>query len=261
MKKNYSFYLVLLAIPLFSFLFLGYSSGQTGQYSGSPGDGGTTCTVCHSPGANYDADPLITTDIPPSGYVAGETYSITVSVASSSTRHGFQITSENSSDAKVGTFTAGTGSQTANSDHLVTHTSAGNTQTAWVFQWTAPAVSEGDITFYAVVNATDANYTDTNDQVVTTTETVGYTNLSLAEENSLTFVVFPNPTSEYLLIQSDFDLTDKTEITLTNSLGQLIDNIKIADFNRIDVSNLTAGVYFINISLGNKKGITKFIKK
>jgi hypothetical protein len=262
MNKNYSFYLVLLSIPVLSFLFFGYSSGQTSQYSGSPGDSGMTCTVCHSPGANHSAVATISTDIPASGYVAGTTYSVTVSVTSSVVKHGFQITAENSSNTKVGEFSAGMGTQVANANHLVTHTSSGNMQAAWTFQWTAPTINEGPITFYAVENATNSNYADSGDQVVTTNLTINYSNLSVADAHKISFNVYPNPAMDFLTITTDLSFSNQIKINVSNSLGQIVKNASFDfDQKRIDISALTPGIYYVNITSETKRGVVKFIKK
>ena len=54
MKKNYFFKTSLLMIPTMAFLLMSNSSGKSGAFSGSPGDGGTSCTACHS-GGNFGA--------------------------------------------------------------------------------------------------------------------------------------------------------------------------------------------------------------
>lgn len=60
-------------------------------------------------------------------------------------------------------------------------------------------------------------------------------------DNSL--MVYPNPANDYITIVEN--LTETSNISLMNILGQLIDiNVKN---NRIDVSNLPNGIYFIKI--------------
>lgn len=262
MKKNYSFYIVLVSIPIFAFLFFGYSSGQTGQYSGSPGDAGNTCAVCHTGITNHNAVPTITTNIPPSGYVAGTTYQITVSVTSTSVRHGFQITAENASDVKVGTFIAGTDTQTANSNHLVTHNSSGTMQNAWTFEWTAPTNSEGDVTFYAAVNATNNDNNLTGDQIVTTTETVSFTSAGISENQLISFAVYPNPTTDYVVLKGKAAELQNATIQIFNNLGQVVLKSQLNDnLNEIDVTNLDKGIYTIQLKSGDKLGTHQFIKK
>ena len=141
MKKN----LYLLAIPLFAViaLLLANSSGSPGGKTGSPGDGGTTCVQCHTGTANPVND-WITTDIPMTGYVPGTTYTITLTGTHTGVgKFGFELTAEDNSNNKVGTFiiTDPTQTQLKNGGNAVTHTSAGtapsgNSKT-WTVDWTA----------------------------------------------------------------------------------------------------------------------------
>ncbi len=259
MKKNYIFYLTLLAIPVVSFLFLGYSSGQTQQYSGSPGDNNQSCTVCHTPGTSHNAAVTINSDIPTAGYVPGQTYSVTVSVTSDASRQGFQITAENDSNDKVGTFAAGTGSQTGNSNHLVTHTTAGNTMNSWTFTWTAPNTDEGVVNFYAAANATNSDGNTTGDQVVLTSVSYNST-VGIADYNTLHFDLYPNPVNNF--IYTDYEIQNSNcNYRILDIQGKLIQQNKYENNQKIDVSSLTKGVYFINIIDGNNKGVVRFMKK
>lgn len=259
MKKNYTYYLTLLAIPIVAITLLSLSGGRDGQYSGSPGDGFANCSTCHG-GGNFSANASIATNIPASGFEANTTYDITVSVISESSKQGFQLTAEDAANVKVGSFTAGTGSQVVNGGTHVTHTGAGNSQTSWTFQWTAPASAEGNqVTFYAAVNATDGHNNTTGDQVVTTSTSVNQ--LSLSDYNRVSFSTYPNPSTDYIKFSMDDSLKDDAEVTITNYQGQLVKKLVIdASFDRLDVSELANGMYFIQITSGNKLGMSKFIK-
>ena len=79
------------------------TGGSPGGYTGSPGDG-NDCTDCHNPGANYNLSSTITTDIPVTGYVFGQTYLITVAATSTKSQHGFELTAEKAGGTRVGVF-------------------------------------------------------------------------------------------------------------------------------------------------------------
>lgn len=259
MKKNYAFYLKLLTIPLFAFIFLSLSGGRDGQYSGSPGDSGATCSSCHS-GGSFSADAQITTTIPGTGFVYGATYQVTVSVASGATKHGFQLTTEDASNTKVGTYTAGTGNQIVNAGTHMTHTGAGNTQNTWVFDWTAPAFAEGgEVTFYAAVNATNANGSTSGDEVVTASRSFSHSSIGINEIENISLSIYPNPTSDFISIDFDSNLQENMSVTIINAIGQTVLTTKTTD--RIDIQNLESGVYFLQLKTTNRIGISRFIKK
>lgn len=259
MKKNYKFYLLLVAVPFISLVLLSLSGGRDGQYSGSPADGGQTCTACHS-GGSFSAEADITTTIPGTGFVYGETYQITVSVASGATKHGFQLTAEDASDTQVGTYTAGSGTQIVNSGTHITHTASGNTQNSWTFDWTAPTTAEGgEITFYTAVIAANANNGTSGDEVVTASATFSHSSIGIDEIESISLRIYPNPSSDFIRVDSNNKIHDDLSVTFFNSIGQAVLKTNTAD--RINVQSLDAGVYFLELKTANKVGISRFVKK
>ena len=260
MNNNYKFYLFLLAIPVMAILFMNYSGGQVSAYSGSPGDGGNTCAVCHAGSTNHNAEIVLTTDIPESGYLYNQEYAITLSVTSDVSKHGFQVTAEKEGGVKVGVFTAGTGSQTNASNTLATHNSEGNTLTEWTFNWTAPT-SGDEITFYAVVNATNSNYQDTGDQVVTTNLTVPLNTVSIAEIQDIDISIYPNPTTDLLHVKTLDNLTNATYSIINYQGKKLIEDSAITNNTSIDVSSFANGSYLLKISSDEKEAVVRFIKK
>ncbi len=83
-----------------------------------------------------------------------------------------------------------------------------------------------------------------------------YKNLGILVVNQNTllyFSVYPNPTTGILIIKSD---TNIVQIEIHNNLGQLV--LSNSDQNKIDISNLSQGLYFIKIkdengNFGSKK--------
>ena len=59
--------------------------------------------------------------------------------------------------------------------------------------------------------------------------------------------LYPNPTSDYVIIESNMTIHD---IEIYNLSGQLVQQVKQNKSERIqlDVSNLTAGLYLVKIS-------------
>lgn len=258
MKKNYIFYAFLFAIPVLGVLFISSASGMSGGYSGSPGDSNTTCNQCHS-GGSFNAVASITSTIPAAGYTAGSTYAITVTASSTSTKHGFQLTAENSTGAKLGIFTGNTTVSAVNSSTAATHKSTSTNLTSWTVNWTAPATATTPVNFYVALNATNGNNTTTGDQVVTASR--GYELLSNTNFEQITFNAYPNPAQDIFYIKG-LDIVEPTPVNILNYYGQVVRSISLTSSQEgIDISNLQQGYYFIQIEQVNKRGITSFIKE
>ena len=256
MKKHYFFKFLLLLIPVSAFLLMSSSGGRDGGTTGSPGDSNNTCTQCHSAGANFNLSSSITTDIPVEGYDLNKTYTINVNSTSSSSKLGFQLTAENSSNTKIGSFTAGSGSRV--SGQRITHSSPSNSGN-WSFTWISPSTNEGEVTFYTAVNATNGNGGTSGDQVVTASTSAQV--LGISEAKRLQFDVYPNPATENLTIQLPSG-SEKATVQFYDYVGRLAlsKTISISD-NNIDVNNLSKGFYILKVLTDDKIGSQKFIKK
>ncbi len=156
----------------------GHFNGSPGGKTGSPGDGGATCTQCHT-GTATTIEGWITSNIPASGYSPGETYTITATgTHEGCMRFGFEATSENAAGSKVGSLiiTNDTETKLTNLNHAVTHKSTGTTPSGnsktWTFNWIAPPISTGAVTFYAAFNAANGNGNNFGDVIYKSMMTV-----------------------------------------------------------------------------------------
>ena len=155
-----------------------HTSGAAAMRTGSPGDGGATCKNCHAGPTPTTQAGLITSTIPPAGYTAGQTYTITATIARSGhTKFGFEISPQNITGTLLGTLivTNTTEMQLVGTGKYITHKSAGVTGTnsrTWVFNWTAPAAGTGNVTFYGAFNITNAMNNSSGDTCVLSTLTV-----------------------------------------------------------------------------------------
>lgn len=256
MKKHYFLKFLLLLIPVSAFLLMSSSGGRDQNTTGSPGDSNNTCTQCHSAGANFNLSPSITTNIPVDGYELNKAYTINVNSSSSSSKLGFQLTAENSSNTKIGSFTAGTGSRV--SGQRITQ-SAPSSSGNWSFTWVSPATNEGEVTFYAAVNATNGDFSTSGDQVVTTSTSAQV--LGISEAKRLQFDMYPNPASESLTIQLPSS-SDKATVQFYDYIGRLSLTKTITNSNdKININELSSGVYILKVLSNDKIGTQKFIKK
>jgi hypothetical protein len=172
--RNY-LYFIIGAVGMFVLLTseIEYSTGSPGGKSGSPGDGGATCTDCHGGTATFQ-EGWITANIPAEGYIPGETYTITATGTHEGVgKFGFEVTSENDGAQKAGSMivTNSVENQLANGNQSITHKSTGTTPTGntktWMFDWTAPAEGTGNITFYGAFNAANGNGNNSGDVIYT----------------------------------------------------------------------------------------------
>ena len=254
MKKHYFLKAVLILIPFSAFLLMSSSGGRDEGRSGSPGDGGNTCAACHS-GGSQGLSSSITTNIPASGYSVNTDYTISINSSSSSSKLGFQLVAENGSNAKIGTFTAG--SDTRVSGDRITQSSPSSSGD-WSFTWKSPATNEGNVTFYAAVNATNSNGSTSGDQVITTSTTANV--LGISEAKRLNFEMFPNPAQNYVTIQLPSG-SERATVHFYDYVGRLALPKKITSSkDKINVDVLNSGIYILKVISEDKIGSQKFIK-
>lgn len=146
--------LVLIGIPTKK--VQAYTSNPPSAVTGSALDGASNnCTKsgCHG-GSWTTGSSVITVGGLPASWLPNTTYSLTVAVTGSSP-YGFEITAENAS-AKVGTFTAGTGSAIldGSAKHFVGQTSS---RSSWSISYLTPAAGAGTINFYVAATAKKSN--------------------------------------------------------------------------------------------------------
>jgi len=188
MKKILLIIPISIALAIFFYPTTSHSNstGSVGGKTGSPTDG-ASCTQCHYAGSGTGA--TITSNIPPSGYVPNQVYTITASIQGSDDQYGFEITSEeaNFGSAKKGTFfiTNNTETKLTNNNKAVTH-KLGGTQGPgiknWSMDWEAPNSGTGSITFFGSFIEGNMDQTNSGDIYHSTTLTVNETTPSSIQE-------------------------------------------------------------------------------
>lgn len=280
MKKNYLFVLLLTAAcGSLAFMSSGKitkgnvlkanshinGSGAPAGRTGAPGE--TNCTECHS-GSVQNGDginQLAWTEgvTPVTEYTPGVTYNVGITFSTAAARNGFQVVALNSSNAQAGTITIipASGTQLLNGaggKKYVTHNTTGNSQTAWAFQWTAPASNVGDVTFYLATNQTNSNNNSSGDIIRLSQHVIGSVagvdeaaaNLNLqvgynAANNTLKM--------EYSALSAGsssvniVDLSGKSVFTESVGTTEVGSNTKAVKLP----SDLKAGVYVIHLNVNN----------
>ena len=141
--------IIAIAILFYPQSTIGKLTGSPGGKTGSPMDN-SDCTSCHNVTGTTVSTTNITSNIPSTGYIPGNTYTITANLSNWGPL-GFEITcEENTNNTKTGTFfnTNTSETQLVNNGNAITHTAAGNSLNTWIFDWEAPSIGTGDITFY-----------------------------------------------------------------------------------------------------------------
>jgi hypothetical protein len=245
------------------------AGGSHGAKTGSPTDV-NNCTQCHS-GTAQTAISWISTDIPASGYLGGQTYTITIQGTHASVvKFGFELTAEDANNDKVGTFTITNATETklVNSSHAITHNGNGITPDndsikSWSFDWTAPAVGTGNIKFYAALLAANGNMSTSGDVTYLTSlevveDVANEINNSIYESN---ITIYPSIVNEYINIKTQ-NISPK-QITIYNINGQLVMSKRIdgnSSISRLNLASLNSGNYIITFEINGNLISKRFIK-
>lgn len=147
-----------------------------------------------------------------------------------------------------------------------TNTSTGATSYSWNFGDAGTSTLTNPSHTYASPGPYNVTLTATNSCGTSSiTKTVNILNTSGVEDIVLLNVnVFPNPTSEFINVTYSLEMTHNLTITLYNNLGQLsymykLDNISGTFSKEIDLSNLSAGMYMLEINTSGFSDVRKII--
>ncbi len=274
MKKKFT---LVLSLLLMAGLVYDYnfrmahtnSSGAPMGNTGSPSDGQTCATMgCHSGGPAVTTEEIdISSDIPPTGYVGGETYNIMFTMTKpGGEKFGFQLSAQDNSGNELGTLIAGTGTQILGSKYI-THTFSGTSVTGgtktWNFQWTAPVSGTGAVDVYYAGNFTDNGGGTSDDVVVSGSLTVGELGVGITEADLAEISVYPNPVIDEIHVAAR-NVDEEIMITMFDVQGRKVLEEKHAGGNiKIDVKSrsLNTGVYFLQIEVDGKSAIKKLLVK
>ena len=185
MKKNY-FFIGLISASVLALSFEHSAKTEIGAYTkahrnsggaaagntGAPGESALACAQCHSGGTTDGTaeNLLIVSDgaNPVTEYIPGNVYTVSLGMASSPAKKGFQATALDPSNNMAGNFTSLAGVNVSGAARkYANHTNASNTSAtiAWQWTWTAPATNVGDVTFYVASNRANNNGANSGDVI------------------------------------------------------------------------------------------------
>lgn len=267
------------------------NSSGVANWSGSPVDGGPgsggTCAACHSGGSATPTS--VVTASPAFGgtgnnltYVAGTSYTITVTPGGGYARYGFNCeiinstgTTAGSTVADFGTLGAAIGSNTqmtsaaTNSPYpsCAVHTGS-STTTAFKFKWTAPASGTGYL--YADVLGVNNNGSTSGDKVsavtsYTLTKTTG-AGIDAHAQNANELSLFPNPATDNVRITYILRERGAVSVKLFNLNGELVADL-LNETQEVGIqsndarlpSGLAKGLYMVKLTVNGQQSTQKLM--
>ena len=238
--------------------------GSPSGYAHAPADNNATCAAsgCHTGSSVIDVPGIITSNIPAVGYTPGQTYTITATCMQTGiVRWGFEITPQSVTGTYLGqlvvtnifaTKIVGT--------KYITHKSTGNygvNMKTWSFNWIAPSLGTGIVSFYGSFNYANNNQSKSGD-VIHTSSLIVNENVATSINNSLEqetgFSVFPNPVTTSTQASLYMKNPGTVRLTLLNATGDLVQELcnekNVSGsyiFNMGNLKNLSSGIYFIRL--------------
>jgi hypothetical protein len=123
------------------------------------------------------------------------------------------------------------------------------------YTYTVPTSFNGQSVYFSINCISDDQFGfAVDDFKVTTTGTLNTE--SFAKNN---FTVYPNPATDIINI-SNLNGLEITKSTITDINGRIVKEIN-SSVNAINISDLTAGLYFLNVTTTTGNGTTKIVKK
>jgi len=250
MKKNILFAFSALAVAFLLISNVLSNSGSPGAKTGSPLDG-ATCAQCHS--STVTSAEWISTNIPETGYVAGQKYTITLNASDATAQKiGFEMSAE-STVGKQGAFTITDDVKTklTNNGKSVTHKSAGvapvDGKNSWSVDWTAPITGTGDVTFYAAINAANGNGNTSGDKIYTSKLTVSEAiTTSVTKAKSEGFNLYPNPAFGFFFVEAKGEIQQINICDLSGKVIHSENNIRSTKA-QVDLDEVKPGLYITKV--------------
>lgn len=288
MKKNY----VIISLFIGSIGFLAMQHSDVGIYesykalghkeaagsaagsTGAPGESSLSCTQCHTGSvlAGTSENSLVVSDGtgPVTTYVPGQSYTVSVSMASNPAKKGFQATALDGSANMAGNFTALSGTSiNGTTRKYANHTATSNTSATaiWTWTWTAPATDVGPVTFYLATNLADNSGTKFGDEIYLSQHTIdNFVGLSELAKAKTELNASYNQSSQLLTVKFNGKAGGRVFLNLVDSKGSSVYNSEIGGAN-VGSNNikthipipLNKGVYMVHLFIDNTPMLSKFI--
>lgn len=252
--------------------------GSPAGRTGAPGE--QNCTACHSGSTQSGTTEnvfavLDANNNPVTTYTVGESYTVTLAMASNPSKKGFQATALKTSDnTMAGSFTGTSGNTSVNGSakKYANHTSQSNTSSTaiWSWTWVAPATNAGDVKFYVATNKANGNGQDSGDQIYLSQHTISAPSTAGIDENSFNPFFKASYNADINSLTLNFrslkvnainvnivDLSGKSVFHKNLGISKVGDNSESITLP----SNLPSGYYIVNMFLNNTPMSAKIFVK
>jgi hypothetical protein len=249
-------------------LLLANSTNPPNGKTGAPGE--NFCTECHTPSATTLGG-FITVDGFPATIEPNQTYQLTVTnqdTSGAGVKAGFQMTILGPLNTKAGDMKNPSASSTvANAqgrqyfEHNPASTYPITRSVSWTVDWTAPDLAPGSVvTWYAVGNIANGNFSDSGDKIVAANGTGTYMLSSVAGPVTPEVLsLYPNPGNDNLWIDLPASLGPESRVTFYTAEGRIASRTT-ARSGRLDVAHLPAGLYIVRVEDGRTAAQARWIK-
>ena len=171
MKKTLTLIAIILLIAGEVHNLISSPDGAPSGYAYDKASNYRSCATsgCHSGTAVFTDTSIakITSNIPSTGYVPGQTYTFTATVNKPGyVRYGFQASPQDSVGNYKGTMIVTNTTKTKiTGTKYITHTQSGNSQSSWSWNWIAPALGSGQVKMSGALMAANNNAATSGDSV------------------------------------------------------------------------------------------------
>jgi len=171
MKHTLTFIAIILFTLGLTHSIISSPDGAPSGYAYDKASNYRSCAYsgCHSGTAVFADTSIakITSNIPSTGYVPGQTYTFTATVTKPGyVRYGFQASPQDSAGNYKGTMIVTNTTKTKiTGTKYITHTQSGNSQSSWSWNWVAPALGSGQVKMSGALMAANNNGGTTGDSV------------------------------------------------------------------------------------------------
>lgn len=254
-------------------------------YTGGIREQGRTCgtTLCHfvTGGGNiFQRDSLINSNVPPAGYLSGQSYEFTVTLTEPfRIKYGYMASPQANNatgDARGTLWVVDDSSQLRTGSNYIamTHTLAGtaapNETKTWRFNWTAPSpVGLGEVLFFVACNASNNDDSTLGDRIYLDTLFIpealnnGVNDLFLSQ--GITAAVSPNPTSGLAAVTFDAPMAKEVEVGIVGVNGETVIPsrscvIRPGGKVGLDLREQRPGTYLVVMRAGGKSSTLKLVK-